>query len=119
MLHYLISACFENDFCRQSNLLFDYLKLFDQSKINIDKDLNVTGLDDFAKFKKDNPELFEEEDKKDNPGVDQRKPGTTKSKGNLVDELKELKTRAQQTQTAADLAAYNRKYRECREKKLI
>lgn len=97
----------------------DYLKMFDKSKLALDDNLNVTGLDEFDTFVKDNPDLFGGEPPESPVTTDQRKPTVTKSKGNLLDELKELKAKAQKTQSSADLAAYNRKFKECKEKKLI
>ena len=97
----------------------DYVKLFDQSKLAIDENLNVTGLEEFDAFVAENPELFGKAgDEMPRIPVDQNKPGITKTT-NLLDELRELKVQAQKTNSTSDLAAYSRKLKECKEKKLI
>jgi len=97
----------------------DYVKLFDQSKLAIDENLNVTGLEDFDAFVAENPELFGKAgDETPRIPVDQSKPEITKTT-NLLNELEKLKAQAQKTNSAPDLAAYSRKLKECKIKKLI
>jgi flagellar biosynthesis GTPase FlhF len=85
----------------------EYLKLFDYSKLGIDDNLNVVGVEEnFKIFKEDNPELFNS-DKKITPDASKPTGGNVGS-----DEIEKLKIQAEKTRAPRDIAAYMRAVKE-------
>lgn len=81
----------------------EYLKLFDTSKLTLDDNLNVVGLEEtFKEFKEANSELFSTE-KKITP--DPTKPNNSNAP---ADELAKLKAQAEKTKSPRDIAVYLR-----------
>lgn len=81
----------------------EYLKLFDTSKLSLDDNLNVVGLEEtFKEFKEANSELFSTE-KKITP--DPTKPNNSNVP---TDELAKLKAQAEKTKSPRDIAVYLR-----------
>jgi hypothetical protein len=81
----------------------EYLKLFDTSKLTLDDNLNVVGLEEaFKEFKEANSELFSTEQK---IIVDPTKP---KNSNAPTDELAKLKAQAEKTKSPRDIAVYLR-----------